>query len=80
HLQQTSIILSEKGVPLRRRSGVPFERRLTPLAFFVKSRVEELSQDHARLRAAAGSASRVTVEAVTPPDVIGLFVLMPSEV
>ncbi|MBU0659645.1 MAG: methyltransferase domain-containing protein, partial [Alphaproteobacteria bacterium] len=28
--QQTSIILSEKGVPLRRRSGVPFERRLTP--------------------------------------------------
>lgn len=23
HLQQTSIILSEKGVPLRRRSGVP---------------------------------------------------------
>src|SRR3546814_12418971 len=30
HLQQTSIILSEKGVPLRRRSGVPFERRLTP--------------------------------------------------
>jgi hypothetical protein len=36
-------------------------------------------QDHARLRAAAGSASRVTVEAVTPPDVIGLFVLIPSE-
>jgi hypothetical protein len=45
----------------------------------VQSRVEELSEDHARLRAAAGSASRVTVEAVTPPDVIGLFVLMPSE-
>ena len=40
---------------------------------------EELSQDHARLRAASGSASRVTVGAVTPPDVIGLFVLMPSE-
>ena len=35
----------------------------------------ELMQDHARLRAAAGSASRVTVEAVLPPDVIGLFVL-----
>ncbi len=50
-----------------------------PLAGFVQSRVEELSEDHARLRAAAGSASRVTVEAVTPPDVIGLFVLMPSE-
>lgn len=51
-----------------------------PLAEFVKARAEELMQDHARLRAAAGSASRVTVEAVLPPDVIGLFVLMPSEV
>ncbi len=50
-----------------------------PLAEFVKSRAEELMQDHARLRAAAGSASRVTVEAVLPPDVIGLFVLLPSE-
>lgn len=49
------------------------------LAAFVKSRADELRQDHARLRAAAGSASRVTVEAVTPPDAIGLFVLMPSE-
>ena len=51
-----------------------------PLADFVKTRAEELMQDHARLRAAAGSASRVTVEAVLPSDVIGLFVLMPSEV
>ncbi|HQS18414.1 DEAD/DEAH box helicase [Reyranella sp.] len=50
-----------------------------PLAEFVRSRAEELMRDHARLRAAAGSASRVTVEAVLPPDVIGLFVLMPSE-
>ena len=47
---------------------------------FVRARADELAQDHARLRAAAGSVSRVTVEAVTPPDVIGLFVLMPSEV
>ena len=30
--QQTNII-SEKGLPLRRRSGVPFERRLTHLGF-----------------------------------------------
>lgn len=51
-----------------------------PLAEFVRTRAEELMLDHARLRAAAGSASRVTVEAVLPPDVIGLFVLMPSEV
>lgn len=51
-----------------------------PVTGFVRLRADELAQDHARLRAAAGSASRVTVEAITPPDVIGLFVLMPSEV
>ena len=51
-----------------------------PLAEFVKTRAEQLMRDHARLRAAAGSTSRVTVEAVMPPDVIGLFVLIPSEV
>ena len=51
-----------------------------PIAEFVRSRANELMRDHARLRAASGSASRVTVEAVLPPDVIGLFVLMPAEV
>lgn len=51
-----------------------------PLAAFVKQRAAELVEDHARLRTAAGSISRVSVEAVLPPDVIGLFVLMPSEV
>jgi superfamily II DNA or RNA helicase len=51
-----------------------------PITEFVQSRAKELMADHARLRAASGSASRVTVEAVQPPDVIGLFVLMPGEV
>jgi superfamily II DNA or RNA helicase len=50
-----------------------------PLADFVRARAAELAEDHARLRAAAGSSSRVTVEPVLPPDVIGLFVLIPSE-
>lgn len=50
------------------------------LASFVTERAAELVEDHARLRAAAGSVSRVSVEAVHPPDVIGLFVLMPGEV
>jgi len=49
------------------------------LAEFAKQRAGDLMQDHARLRAAAGSASRVTIETVLPPDVIGLFVLLPSE-
>ncbi len=51
-----------------------------PIADFVHSRAEELMADHGRLRAASGTASRVTVEAVLPPDVIGLFALMPGEV
>ncbi len=49
-----------------------------PLQAFVRQRAEELALDHARLRAAAGSASRVSVVPVLPPDVIGLFVLMPE--
>lgn len=50
-----------------------------PIADFVRLRAQELMADHARLRAASGSAARVTVEAVLPPDVIGLFTLMPGE-
>ena len=49
-----------------------------PIATFVNERTEELVGDHARLRAAAGAASRVSVEAVLPPDVIGMFVIMPG--
>ncbi|EPX87823.1 Superfamily II DNA/RNA helicase, SNF2 family [Rubellimicrobium thermophilum DSM 16684] len=51
-----------------------------PLAAFARSRAEDLMQDHARLRTASGAATRVTVEPVLPPDVIGLFVLLPGEV
>ncbi|MCY4587850.1 MAG: DEAD/DEAH box helicase [Bryobacterales bacterium] len=50
-----------------------------PISEFVRARAAELAEDHARLRAAAGSASRVSVQAVQPPDVIGLFILVPSE-
>ena len=53
-----------------------------PLSDFVRRRTGELAHDHARLRAASktdtGSVSRVSVEPVLPPDVIGLFVLMPK--
>lgn len=50
-----------------------------PLGDFVRLRSEALMEDHARLRAAAGTGARVTVEAVIPPDVIGLFTLLPGE-
>lgn len=48
------------------------------LAEFVKTRASELEKDHSRLRDASGPTSRVTVKGVVPPDVIGLFVLIPS--
>ena len=50
-----------------------------PVAGFARARADELMADHGRLRTASGSTSRVTVEAVLPPDVIGLFVLVPGE-
>ncbi len=50
-----------------------------PIAKYVAERADELVDDHARIRAATGSGSKVTVEPLLPPDVIGLFVLMPSE-
>ena len=37
-----------------------------------------LAEDHARVRAAAAGSARVTVEPVLPPDVIGLYVLVPA--
>lgn len=49
-----------------------------PVRLHALQRAEELLADHARLRAASGTAPRVTVEAVLPPDVIGLFVLLPA--
>ena len=51
-----------------------------PISEFIRTRADELASDHARVRVAAGSASRVSVEGVHPPDVIGLFVLLPSKV
>lgn len=49
-----------------------------PVADYVRQRAAELAEDHGRLRS-AGAGSRVSVAAVEPPDVIGLFVLSPSE-
>ena len=49
-------------------------------AAHARARADELLADHARLRAAAGSATRVSVEPALPPDVIGLFVLLPAQV
>jgi len=49
-----------------------------PVRLFASQRADQLRADHARLRAASGTAPRLSVEAVLPPDVIGLFVLLPA--
>lgn len=50
-----------------------------PIAAYARERAAALADDHARLRAAAAGSARVTVEAVLPADVIGLYVLVPAE-
>jgi hypothetical protein len=47
------------------------------IADYARERSKALAEDHARVRAAAGSA-RVSVEPVLPADVIGLYVLVPA--
>jgi len=50
-----------------------------PISGYARQRADTLLADHARLRAAAGGVARLRVEAALPPDVIGLFVLLPAE-
>jgi Helicase conserved C-terminal domain len=45
---------------------------------YSRERSRSLGEDHARARVAASSSARVSVEPVLPPDVIGLFVLVPA--
>ena len=44
---------------------------------YAAERAAALAEDHTRVRQALGSRAAVTVEAVTPVDVIGLYVLLP---
>jgi hypothetical protein len=52
----------------------------TEIADFARARAKILAEDHARVRSAGVAVSRVSVEAVLPTDVIGLFVLIPAGV
>jgi hypothetical protein len=49
-----------------------------PIADYARERAKALSDDHARVRAAATGSARVAVEPVLPADVIGLYVLVPA--
>lgn len=48
------------------------------IAEFIDERVKTLSEDHIRLRRAARPTPEVSIEAVKPADIIGMFVLLPS--
>jgi hypothetical protein len=50
------------------------------IAAYTRERASALADDHARLRAAAAGSARVSVEPVLPPDIIGLYVLVPTGV
>ncbi|MEI2776025.1 MAG: hypothetical protein V9G19_08650 [Tetrasphaera sp.] len=49
-----------------------------PLADHARTRAAALLEDHGRLRATLG-ITRVSVDPALPPDVIGLFTLLPAE-
>jgi hypothetical protein len=57
------------------------KRQLTSLEPALKAYASErataLAADHSRVRQALGSRAGVRVEAVTPVDIIGLYVLIP---
>ena len=54
--------------------------RAGPIAAFAQERAIALEADHGRLRAAGANVPRVSVEAVLPVDIIGVYVLLPAEV
>jgi hypothetical protein len=67
----------------RQRQVTQALERLAPLldgsiAQYARERAQALAEDHGRVRAAAAGSARATVEPVLPPDVIGLFVLVPA--
>lgn len=45
---------------------------------FANERSAVLAEDHIRVREALGSSGKVTVEAITPVDIVGVYVLVPS--
>jgi hypothetical protein len=48
------------------------------LDVYAVERAGILAEDHSRVRQALGSKASVKVEAITPVDVIGLYVLLPK--
>jgi hypothetical protein len=53
------------------------ERRLPELDAYAERRAQSLLADHRRVREAADARGSYSVKALLPPDVIGLFALLP---
>lgn len=51
-----------------------------PIKEFAQERAIRLERDHGRLRSAGAAVPRVSVEPVTPVDIIGAYVLLPADV
>ncbi len=54
------------------------DTRMPQLDAFAEQRAGQLAEDHTRVRRALGSRANVSVSAITPVDVIGLYVLFPK--
>lgn len=72
-----------EDVAKRRTTDAALDRIASPpfqeaIASHARDRAAQLAEDHARLREAGRMAGDTRVEAVLPPDVIGLFVLVPG--
>jgi hypothetical protein len=50
------------------------------VAEYARSRAAALAKDHARVRTAAAGNARVAIQPVLPPDVMGVYVLVPGGV
>jgi superfamily II DNA or RNA helicase len=76
-------VAGELAPPARRRILNQARERVTTvfsaaITAYAQQRATELAQDHARVRSAGIGVARTSVEPVLPPDIIGLYVLLPQ--
>jgi hypothetical protein len=77
-LDATSGAVIDRVRDARLKDAVAALPALQPaLDAYAAERAAALAEDHTRVRQALGSRAAVTVEAVMPVDVIGLYVLLP---
>ena len=78
-LDHESLDLSPELQRTEIESGLSALPGLAPqLRSYAAERAAALAEDHTRVRHSLGSRAQVQVEAITPVDVIGFYVLMPA--